>query len=338
MRTSTMTARVITAIIALVMTPIALGLIATGGVQWMHLYIRLATQTLTPQLLISLGALGAGLVLLVAVVLTGLWSSAGLITAGILSIFPLVTAIFPGLTSGLHSTFHRVLPREWLDGLSFGLPLVILPALGGLGIALMQMRRHPRHAPIWARVVGLVGIPIALLAGGWATQYGLAVSYRELLFNADSATVTPIGALAVLVGTAIVVAAAIAVRWSPYALFLPAAALLMLSMMATAPGSTMWMRQALGGEVWRTLQTLLMVGGGVAVALIFITFTIVAASVRRRSMRTLDAAWNGGMPTWMPGTDSTPIPTYPNAQYPNAQSYPPAPQPPAPPMLFPPPT
>lgn len=144
MRASTWIARIITSVIALIVTPIALGMVATGGMQWRFAVMAGAYPGFEgPSLAVPVLQIAGGVLLLMAVVFTGIWSSAGLLTAGVLSLAPLVLASAPALMMGLYRLLNGAIPREWLDGLLMGIPLLLLPVLGGLGIALMMLRRHP---------------------------------------------------------------------------------------------------------------------------------------------------------------------------------------------------
>lgn len=107
MHRSTLTARLITSVIALVLTPIALILLSVGGQTMILTFFAYASDgdlaSLTGPVLLQI----LGLALLILVVLTGVWSSAGLIAIGILSIVPLIVAVFPVTLSWLYGIAPR---------------------------------------------------------------------------------------------------------------------------------------------------------------------------------------------------------------------------------------
>ena len=325
MRRSSLIARLITSVIALVLTPIALILLSLGG-QTLNLTLFAygfdgdVTQLIGPLLLQALG-----LALLILVVLTGIWSSAGLIVVGAFSIFPLLVAIFPVTLSWL----YRIAPREWGDGLVYGVPLVVLAALGAMGLVLALARRDPRSKGTALGVIGIIAAPLLLAAGAWAITWGIAEGALFALqrFQFD---LRPGAALAVFAGTLLVLAGIVVTRWSPFALILPALVLLVAStLLVAAPYTVFPMLFQLPRGLTTVVPSLLLYGGGAAAGLLYLTFTAVLLRVRAQSRSAGTGAIgpddSAATHDQYPGTNYPPA-QYPQAQYPQAE-YPPAPYP-----------
>lgn len=322
MRRSTMPARLVTVIIAVIITPLAAGLIATGGNTWISTVFRYASSRvdlgeLAVPILIQL----AGMLLLVVVVLTGIWSSAGLIAVGVLALVPLLIALFPPLMLHAYRLTAGVVPREWIDGLSYGLPMMLFPVLGAMGLVLAIVRRRPASTGTALAIVGFIAAPVLLLGGSLLLAWGLGSGYVAAL-QQNRLEFLPGPAAAVLIGGLLVIAGVFVTRWSSFSLLLPALALLATGAFALVPGAFFRLLSALPMELNRTLSTLVVLGGGTAAALVYIAFTIVLVRVRKRAAGSpSDPASN--MP---PAAYAAP---YPPAAYPPA-AYPPAAAPPAP--------
>lgn len=331
MRRSTMTARLITSAIALVLTPIALILLSLGG-QTMNLTLFAYGfdgefgPLIGPLLLQTLGV-----VLLIVVVLTGVWSSAGLIVVGAFMIAPLIAAFFPVTLTWI----YRVAPREWVDGLVYGLPLVILAALSAMGLVLALVRRDPRPKGGALGAIGVVIAPLLLAAGAWAITWGIAegVLFALQRFQFD---LRPDAASATIVGTLLVIAGITVSRWSPFALVLPAVVLLFGSVvMIAAPSVAFNLLVALPRSMNTLVPSLLLYGGGAAAGLMYLTFTAVLLRVRSQSRLTDPRTAVPGDATGSPYPGAQHAPTqYAQAQHPptrHPHPHPPAagPQPPA---------
>jgi len=330
MRRSSLTARLITILIALILTPIALILLSIGG---QTVNLTLFSYGFDGDLTPLIGALllqALGLALLVLVVITGIWSSAGLIVVGVLSIVPLVVAVFPVTLTSL----YRIAPREWGDGLVYGVPLVVLTALGAMGLVLALVRRDPRPKGTALSVIGVVAAPLLLAAGGWAITWGIgdgalfALQRFEFDLRPGAASAVFAGALLVLAGIAVT-------RWSPFALVLPAVVLLATSiLLIAAPDTVFPLLLQLPRGLNTVIPTLLLYGGGTAAGLLYLTFTVVLLRVRAQSRLAADGSAHGGdapsAPAQYAGTQYAgtqhPGPQYPDPQYPGAQ-YPGAPYP-----------
>lgn len=317
MRSSSTLARVLTVVIAVLVTPIATGVLSAGGYPWLIEFSSYGVPGISRLILPALLQLLA-IALLVGVVLTGLWSSAGLIAVGALSVVPLVYALFPALLLETYRLLARVLPREWIDGLSFGIPLAVFPVLGMMGVVLAIVRRRPESTGAGWSVAGLIGAPALLAVGAillsWGIGRGQLIALQQFRFD-----FAPDAAAAVIGGLVFVLASIGATRWSSFALVLPALALLLVSLLFVVPATSHVLFSALPIEMSRAASTLLLIGAGTAVAFLYLAFTAVLLRVRAQSRR------------WSPATqpDASAAQPYPPA--PHVTPYPPAapPYPPA---------
>ncbi|MFC0674411.1 hypothetical protein [Brachybacterium hainanense] len=293
MQTSRVLARLLTGLYALIVTPLATGLLSWGGSAWLMLvqqygYVGVPLGDVPPGMMVqALGAPVVGIALLASVVATGIASSAGLLVVGVISLFSVVMALFPALLFHAYDLSRELLPLQVVDGLVHGLPAVLHPAIGGFGLALLLARRGPR-APIAFSVIGLVLVPAVLLIGGGLLFAGLARGQYEAMiyFQLDP---EPVSMLLVLVGLALVVAALAGTRWSPYSLVAPALVLLAFALVMVLPiGWTMF------ADLWRlretaTLFSFTSMGGTAALGVLMLVFTGVLAIVRGRARRRLQA-------------------------------------------------
>ena len=292
---SRMPARLLTALYALVITPVAIGLISYGGGQW----FRILQQRSTADGLLPAGldvavlvgpllALAAGILLIASVAASGIASSAGLLTTGVLGLFGVVTSAFPPLLSLVYEIASPVIPWVVLDGLVFGHALLLPTLLGGLGVCLLLARRRPVTTQP-AALVGVLVIPVLLAVGAVAMFQGQA---RGALIWAQTleVTVSPAVILLVLGGALLQVLAAAATRWSPHALVIPAVALLALSaipLLGIGIGPV-------AGTLWTYSAGLPMIflgtGGGLAAAAAMLVHTVALRIVRARSDRAQERA------------------------------------------------
>lgn len=287
---SRLLARLLTVVYALVITPVATGLISYGGGQWFRItQQRSSADGLLPagvdatSLVGPLLALAAGILLVASVAASGIASSAGLLAAGVLGLFSVATSAFPPLLQLVYGIASPVIPWVVLDGLTFGLTPVLHMLLGGLGLSLLLARRRPTTG-LPAALVGLLLIPVLLAVGPLLMFQGQA---RGALIWAQTfqATVSPGVVLLVLGGVLLLVLAAGATRWSPYALVIPALALLALSMIALLSTGVI----PFAGTWWTFAAGLPMIfiatGGAAAAAVAMLVHTGVLAIVRSRSAR-----------------------------------------------------
>lgn len=288
---SSLAARLLTALYALVVTPIATGLIAFGGVAWLRVYLaRYHDDSVMDLLAGSLGVklalgLGLGILLLASVAATGIASSAGLLVVGVLGLVSLALSAFPALASMFFRTLSEFLPYEVLDGLIYGLPLVLHLVMGGLGVGLFLTRRRP-DPQLALSLLGLLVIPIALLLGAAMLFYGLG---RGLVMASQTMeTQIPMAAMATLVlGALLLVLAAAASRWSPYALLVPALVLIVATLLFTAPLSLPFLPAAWAAPTTSTAASFLFIGGGISTAVVLLVHTAVQTRVRSRARRRL---------------------------------------------------
>lgn len=312
MRRSPVPARVITAVIALVLAPVGAVLLATGGRTW----LMTAFQYGRPG--IDLAVLGGpillqvvGILLLVAVVLTGIWSSAGLIAVGVLSLAPLVFALVPSTLMGVQRALQ--IPIEVLDGVIYGVPLALFPVLGAMGLVLALVRRRPEPTASALAIVGGILSPILLLAGAcllaWGIGRGVLVAYQRFQFE-----VQPDASAAVLVGVALVVAGVATTRWSTWALVLPAVVLLVVSFLMVLPDGLLSLARGLPRDLLTTMPSLLLLGVGTASALLYLAFTVVLLRVRARAGTTPLSP--GAAPPGHTPEQTTPYPPAPASYFP----------------------
>ena len=287
MHRSTALARLITIVIAVIVSPIAVTLLTAGGRYWQFGFFRYADEGpdlgefVGPVLLQLLGIL-----LLAAVVFTGIWSSAGLLATGALGAVPLALALVPALFVEVYRVLPRGIGEPVGDALSFGVPLFLLPALGAMGIAVALLRRRPEAPGGVLPIVALIGTPVLLLAGAALAAWGHgAGTLRALVeFRFD---VNPPAALALLGGLALVGAGIVLSRWAPLALLLPAVALMAASLLAVLPGGPAWFFLPAAQDLSRSVTNLVLLGTGTAAGVCYLVFSLVLLRVRARTRRAL---------------------------------------------------
>jgi hypothetical protein len=312
MRRSPLLARIISIVFAVIAAPAAIGLLSAGGRAWYFAFTAYAGVD-SGLLVGPLISQAVGIVLLLAVVATGFWTSAGLLTVGVLALVNLVLAVFPALLMPL---YRGPLPMEWMDGIAYGIPLALFTALGAMGLVLLLARRRPARPNLALTLVGIVASPLLLAAGGCVLGLGIA---RSLLVALQQLrlTVSPDGVALLLLGVILIAAGVLTTRWSPFALLLPAVALLVLTPLTLSAGGPV--ASALfdvSTELARGVAPLLVMGSGVASAVAYLLFTGVLLWVRSRAAA--PAAGNGYPPLPPEGV-------YPPAPgYPPADGYPPA--------------
>ncbi|QNN82358.1 hypothetical protein H3H54_15250 [Brachybacterium sp. Z12] len=225
---------------------------------------------------------GLGLLLLASVVATGIASSAGLLAVGVLGLVSIVLSIVPALMLEVYMTAAEVIPPQFLDGMVYGLPLILHPLMGGLGLGLLVARRRP-DPHVAASVAGLVVVPLMLLLGAGLLFRGVAegAAFAMRMFRLD---VQPMVVVLVLAGALVALGGA-ASRWSPYALIVPAlvtlvASLAMMSSDVLSLISGLWNSPTASSAV-----SFLLVGGGLAAAVVMLVHTVVLAIVRHRARR-----------------------------------------------------
>lgn len=283
MHRSSALARIITVVVAVVLAPLGTGLLAGGGRVWMYTVFQYAREVDYTQLAGPTALQALGLVLLVAVVITGIWSSAGLIAVGVLSLAPVVFAMFPAALIAVQRAIS--LPLEWTDGIIYGVPLVLFPVLGTMGVVLALVRRRPEPRAAALGIVGIILSPVLLAVGAgllsWGIGTGMLYAYQRFEMDVQPAAVAAVlgGVLFVVIGVAIT-------RWSPFALLLPALALLIVNALVLLPDVLFPALFSLPREVSGTLPALLLFGTGTATALLYLSYTFVLLRVRARARQT----------------------------------------------------
>ncbi|WP_217178586.1 hypothetical protein [Streptomyces sp. AC495_CC817] len=278
MRSSTVPARIIAIVFALIAAPAGAGMLSTGGREWSLAFSAFGpidpTTLLGPVLLQILGG-----ILLLAVVATGFWTSAGLLATGVLGLGALAGALLPAVVLPL---YRSPVPSPWVDGLVYGVPLVLFCAFGAMGLVLLLARRSPARPHPALQIVGLVATPVLLAGGALLIALGLArgplVAFQQYRFD-----VAPDAVAALLAGVVLVLVGILLTRWSPFALLLPALVLLVLTPMALTPASPLYdafLRTSM--ELSRTAPLLLSMGTGVVTALAYVLFTVILLRVRSR--------------------------------------------------------
>lgn len=286
-------ARLFTVLYALIVTPVATGLIVYGGMPWQQYLLMRATGLeellqflLSPSGLPSLLALAGGLLLLVSVVATGLASSAGLLSVSLLGLLPLSLSIVPQLLISLFEVLPEVLRPASYGIFAQGVALVLYPVLGWMGLALVIARRRPRpHLAV--SLPGVVALPVVLLLGAWLTMYGYAMVMRtfSITFGAEAAPVPAL--LALGAGMVLLWLGVGAAGGSPYALVLPALVLLVFSAGFLLPDFSSMLPAFLFSQTGGVLMSVVATGTGAAIGLAMLAHTVVQHTVSSRARRRL---------------------------------------------------
>lgn len=303
-------ARLLTVMYALVITPIATGLISYGGSGWLQLVASrgyldssLADLLVGPLGVRILAGLGGGGLLLASVALTGIASSAGLLGVGVIGLGSLAVSAMPGLLLEIYGAIPEVVPMQVLDGFAYGLPLVLHTVMGGLGLGLVITRRRP-DPHLAASLLGLVAVPLVLLVGALLVGGGIGHGVLVAMRTFDS-RFSPLTALLVVLGALLLGLGATASRWSPYSLVVPALVLLVGTVAASMSGTLPLVAQAWSSPTAFSALAFLLLGGGVVLAVILLVHTAVLAVVRRRARRRLRGAGPVPPPAASPGAHAT---------------------------------
>ncbi|MGP9603549.1 hypothetical protein ACT3SY_12125 [Brachybacterium sp. AOP42-E1-35] len=285
---SGLVARILTIVYALVVAPIATGLLAHGGSTLVRFAMsRGYVDASLGELLagpagarVFLGA-GLGILLLASIVATGVVSSAGLLAVGVLGLLSVAISAVPELAFQIYQHRPPMVPQEALDGIVYGLPLLLHPLIGGLGLALVIARRRP-DPHLVVSLLGVIVVPLGLLLASLMLLRGHADGVRMAMVSFYTETQLTTVVLVVL-GALLLGIAAAASRWSPYALVIPAIVLLLVS-----AGIYFSAVELIPPAVWsdpagQAGMQFLFIGGGFAVAVVMLVHTAVLAIVRARS-------------------------------------------------------
>lgn len=276
---SSIAARLITAVVGLIAAPIAVGLISQSGLAiyrliTQYIYVGIPIGLLLPTLPVML----AGLVLLAVVAFTARWSSAGLLAVGVLGIIALIMQAAPPLLIEYYRAMHDVLPTTWLDGMYYGLPLAVFLTLGAMGLAVLLVRRAGgQTSQGGAAVAGMITAPVLLAIGGALLLWSISQIFETALIRYDFRPL-PLAAIGLVFGAIATVAGIVATRWARWALLLPAAALVVLSIVVyVAPLVPIIFIMRLPSGI----AAFFYMGGGIAVAVAMIAFTIALGRLAR---------------------------------------------------------
>ncbi|MGO2521099.1 MAG: hypothetical protein ACTH8F_13325 [Microbacterium sp.] len=283
MNRSSTTARIITALIGLIVTPIAVGMISGGGVTVYKIFSMHGSRPDFELMIMPMLTGLVGMILLAAVVATGRWSSAGLLVAGLFGIVTLVMAIAPGLLLEFFRIVPDFVPREWTEGLMYGLPVITYTVLGAMGLTLLVIRRRPARSTTGLAIAGFVAAPVLLALGGWLMISGSQEGQLQAV-RTFSTMPNLIASLAVLGGAVLTIIGIGGILWSRMALILPAAALLVMSAFMVLSMATPGMMGFLPSRVWMMWLPHFLMGGAVAVAVAQLTFTVVIARLARSTV------------------------------------------------------
>lgn len=218
---------VIAVMVALTSTLVGLGLVVEGSGQVWQAFARLdfSMSSTTVGFLLQL----AGIIFITVAALTGIWSSAGLITVSIIGLGALALSAMPLAAATLLQSVE-VLSTHWYSALFSGLPQFVCLALGAMGFAVMLQRRaHPRSkrssggngGVIAGHIVGIVLAPLLTVGGVVLTLRGIEANRIAALTYMESFTDPGANAL-IIGGAALFTVGVFLVRWSPFALLLPA--------------------------------------------------------------------------------------------------------------------
>lgn len=228
---------IIAALIALIAGWGGLALSAAGGIRIWEAYMRfdLGDERVTEGLLLQ--ALGA--VLLLVAVLTGRWSPFGLVLLGLTALGALVLSAFPAALLSVAPQLPASVTAGY-QAVLVGAPQVIGGVVGAIGVVLLtRLRTHaatgPRRAGSAAgHIVGILVAPLLFLGGLLLLLRGLNSAGEPQLALLGMAT-DPFWMLALFSGFALIVAAVLCARWSPFSLLLPALATLALTLLVFLP-------------------------------------------------------------------------------------------------------
>ena len=289
-------ARLLTVVYALVVTPVATTLVVYGAMPWhQHVLMRnVPLDQLLEYLFSSRGlpsflALLSGLLLLVSVVATGLASSAGLLSVSVLALFPLGLLAWPQLPVLVHEWLPDFLFQAVFVMLAQGVPMLLFPVMGGLGLALVIARRRPRP-PVALSVIGAVLVPVIMLAATLLAMHAVVVASTSYAVNFGATGVPAAAMLTAVLGVVLLWLCGAATGASPYAQILPALVTLAATAALFIPGVLMMLPSVAYSRVGGTTMSVLAMGGGAALGLVLLAHTAVQLAVSSRARRRAQAA------------------------------------------------
>jgi len=288
-------ARLLTVLYALAVTPVASILVVHGGLAWQqYLMMRLGafsellTYLFSPSGLPTLLALVGGLLLLASVVATGLASSAGLLSVSLLTLLPMSQYFWPQVSYLVYENFPELLRQATLVLLMEGVAMLLYPVMGGLGLALVIARRWPRP-PLALSLPAAALLPLGMLAGTLLVMYGQAVisTVYAMTFGAEGVPV--IGLVAVVGGVVLLWLSCAATGASRFALILPVLVTIAATACVAIPALFMALPDFLFTPTGNTTMSVLVMGGGAALAVVMLVHIAVQFAVSSRARRRLRA-------------------------------------------------
>ena len=271
-------ARILSVVIALPAAVGALVLLSMGGTRMWRAF-QMFDFSLTG-LLPGLALQTAGIALLLAAVITAIWSSVGLLTLGILSLFGVVSVIIPAVALGVLRS--GVLPLEAYEVVVSGILQLTFTVLVAAGTAAALARRAKRRTHGAVHALALIGSPVLILVGIALAIAGLR-AFQVAIMQSFGTAVDPMAAVLHLLGVVMIIAGVILARWSPMSLLLPAALIGGLSIYVLLP---MPLPEFLGANPY--IYSFLLMAGG-ATAAVLIAASIMLAIVRGRALRGADS-------------------------------------------------
>ncbi|HIY65192.1 MAG TPA: hypothetical protein H9830_02815 [Candidatus Agrococcus pullicola] len=273
----TIVARVLTVVIALVCAIAGLALCAEGGFRLLRTYSTLDFSLSSIGIALALQVAGA--LLFAAAALTGLWSSAGLLSCLVLGLAAFAFAAMPNVAIALFTSIEG-LPLPWFSILFQGLPQFVLLTLGAAGVAMKLQRSvgKPRKGSGTAvgHVVGLLGSPLLIIGGLLVAARGIEANYA-LVSRFGDGPADPRSVFLIVIGGVMLFGGVLFARWSPHGLLLPALALLVAAVISFTP--------ALAPVVLPIMLIPPVLLNGIALTGTLVGATIAAAAVRAKSRR-----------------------------------------------------
>jgi hypothetical protein len=286
---SSVLAHVLTILLALVLLPLSTLSLAFGTNRVGPLMIQSSSApwelAFTAETVTGLLAVGAGLLLLALLALSGIASSAGLLVVAALSVLEVLLALWPSLLLTLtQQSFGRLdLGYALLQWTSTGVPLLLHLLLGGAGIALVVARRRP-DPPAPASRLGIVVVPALMLVGSAFLLLG-AFEGMQQARRILGLSVPLRATVLLLLGAVLVLLSAAGTRWSPWSSILPMIALLGLTALWLLPATRNAFTADFPGVLFTLLNIAVCYGGTIAAALLLGVHTAVLAVVRHRARR-----------------------------------------------------
>lgn len=297
MHRSSTIARLVTAVFALAATPIAVGALSLGGSPWLSYTGNYMRLPLAEGPWPSLVWVALGMVLLLLVALSGIWSSAGLLVAGLWAVPSLITVLVPSLALEVLGAVGRALPGDQViavtTGFTFGVHALLTLPLSALGLVLVLSRRHPARSLLLA-LGGTVLAPLVLGAGLVLMLAGIAATLVTAIRAFELAPAL-IPTVAVLLGAVLQVLGLSMTRWAPFALLLPALAFAAVTVLFLTPVPFRLLESladvSLGrvpvSDVVLTAQGAFLSGVGPGSAALFLGATVSVVAVRGRALRAI---------------------------------------------------